>query len=1143
MAHLAHLGALTGDLVAAVTAIPENQTARRDEYRDAILQSLRSHRFTRTNQFEVEKHLRGLEEHFHVLGRDALGEALRQRLNAIEPHRTQFTPEILHFLLELADQPVKKSNISDLDLLLQPEEDAPPPLTWRDVAREDDWKQERDIWRFNDYSPDSSDEEEADVESEASLESLTTASSAEDRYQRTAQEFATKPQGGALLEQVEDAQSWRQASATDGEGRPKKIPISTTQLLREALFMLAGLETTLFDAQCNPATRYQLRGVSWDSYKALVTSFAECGRKLSPLRAFSKTQEQSPLLQVFQGSVQTALSAFDRELAAIQSRLVAIKEDVVVSLIQVLEELRPGLSPLYTLSDIVHRMQEERNPHAFRYLELMYDAVGVAQLQGQHAIYQLLGTIFFDCFRVYLRPIRLWMEEGKLVPGDRTFFVSESPTKLPLAQIWQSQFNLLRTPEGSLHAPRFLKPAIHRIFTAGKSIVVLKHMKQHKSMPKYRVGTEPTMDFATVCPDKLGFAPFGELFSTAFHSWIQSKHHTAAATLRELLFTSYGLSQGLDTLQHIYLMSDGAQAGAFAASVFRHLDTCSSSWTDRFTLTELAQEAFSASVDTYRLSAEIDTHAVAHSALALRNSVRHSLPAIRLTYRLTWPVQIIVPDDAIHGYQTLFTFLLQTRRAIAVLQQPLHTFRRLSRNNNNNNNNNNSTTPANRMASYHRLRTNLLWFCTTLLTYLTTLVLAPALLALERDLRGAADVDEMVAAHAAFVARALAEAVQGARLAPVRESVLDVFDLALRVEDAQCAERARVDGEEREVERLVEMASPLQGPFLMGGLTQAATMSERKVLTKYYPPDFDPSLLTRARKPKGGAAAAAAAGPKVQTVRLMAPFSLRCVACGEYMYRGRKFNARKETPQGERYLGIQLFRFYIRCTRCSAEIVFRTDPKNQDYVVEKGARRNTEPWRRGLVEGGAGGAVEEETDEQRLDRLEQEMAEQAEGYVAEERNAMAELEAKTADAKREMAVADALDEIRVRNARLERANREEGGDLLQGVVDGVVRPEEEARRREEEEDAEAARRAFAFVRRQEMLEEVVEDEEDGEAGGVVSNGVGSGSAAPTPDLRPSPVVAPSTDMPPPPLPTFKRQVKKKKDHAALLGIKKKQPLV
>ena len=311
-------------------------------------------------------------------------------------------------------------------------------------------------------------------------------------------------------------------------------------------------------------------------------------------------------------------------------------------------------------------------------------------------------------------------------------------------------------------------------------------------------------------------------------------------------------------------------------------------------------------------------------------------------------------------------------------------------------------------------------------------------------------------------------------------------------------------------------------------------MSERKVLTKYYPPDFDPSLLERARKPKGSAAEAA--GPKVQTVRLMAPFSLRCVACGEYMYRGRKFNARKETPQGERYLGIQLYRFYIRCTRCSGEIVFRTDPKNQDYVMERGAKRNTDPWKRGL--GDAGGAEEGETDEQRLDRLEREMAE-AEGE--EERNAMAELEAKTEDAKREMAVADALDEIRSRNARLEKANRETGGEVLDGVVAGVVRPEEEERRREEEEDAEAARRAFAFVRRQDMLEEIVEEDGAPEERSSASGSGSSSAAASTSDSKPASSAAPTPESMPPP--SFKRQVKKKKDHAALLGIKKKQPLV
>jgi hypothetical protein len=44
----------------------------------------------------------------------------------------------------------------------------------------------------------------------------------------------------------------------------------------------------------------------------------------------------------------------------------------------------------------------------------------------------------------------------------------------------------------------------------------------------------------------------------------------------------------------------------------------------------------------------------------------------------------------------------------------------------------------------------------------------------------------------------------------------------------------------------------------------------------------------------------------------MSPFSMRCESCGEYIYKGKKFNARKETVEGEMYLNIKIYRFYIR---------------------------------------------------------------------------------------------------------------------------------------------------------------------------------------------------------------------------------------
>ncbi|KAL6706279.1 Pre-mRNA-splicing factor cwf16 [Coniothyrium glycines] len=255
-------------------------------------------------------------------------------------------------------------------------------------------------------------------------------------------------------------------------------------------------------------------------------------------------------------------------------------------------------------------------------------------------------------------------------------------------------------------------------------------------------------------------------------------------------------------------------------------------------------------------------------------------------------------------------------------------------------------------------------------------------------------------------------------------------------------------------------------------------MSERKVLTKYYPPDFDPSKITRQRGPKN-------AGPKLMTVRLMAPFSMKCTHCGEFIYKGRKFNARKETTD-EKYYNIAIFRFYIRCTRCSGEITFKTDPKNMDYECERGAKRNFEPWREAKLA--------EESEEERLDRIEREEA---------ERDAMKELETKVLDAKTEMAIADALDEIRSRNARLEKADRDGA------IADAQPDPVDEKRKRQEAEDADAARQAFANRGLPDIGEEIIDE-----------------------DMMEVPIEIPDVTA-------FSRKPKEKKNFGAALGIKKK----
>lgn len=131
----------------------------------------------------------------------------------------------------------------------------------------------------------------------------------------------------------------------------------------------------------------------------------------------------------------------------------------------------------------------------------------------------------------------------------------------------------------------------------------------------------------------------------------------------------------------------------------------------------------------------------------------------------------------------------------------------------------------------------------------------------------------------------------------------------------------------------------------------------------------------------------------------------------------------------------------IRSTLCSAEITFKTDPKNTDYAAEHGASRNFEPWREEKI-------VEEED---RLAKLEE-----------EENNPMKVLENRTIDSKREMDILDALQDIRAKNARIERVGQTI--DLIARINKDEIESEEDAeRKRLEEEDEQRVRAVFSRV--------------------------------------------------------------------------------
>jgi hypothetical protein len=126
-------------------------------------------------------------------------------------------------------------------------------------------------------------------------------------------------------------------------------------------------------------------------------------------------------------------------------------------------------------------------------------------------------------------------------------------------------------------------------------------------------------------------------------------------------------------------------------------------------------------------------------------------------------------------------------------------------------------------------------------------------------------------------------------------------------------------------------------------------------------------------------------------------------------------------------LGIKKFRFYIKCCVCSAEITFKTDPKNSDYECEYGASRNFEIWRE--TNEAIATAKREREEEDKLD-------------------SMKSLENRTLDSKIEMDVLDALDEMRAINQRHERVDTNALLDSLSKadekvLISGLTKSDEE----------------------------------------------------------------------------------------------------
>ncbi|KAH0547919.1 hypothetical protein GP486_008340, partial [Trichoglossum hirsutum] len=428
------------------------------------------------------------------------------------------------------------------------------------------------------------------------------------------------------LQELQDAQFWVRQVLTDAA--PTGAPpianeglwlVTELQVVREVLFMLSGLPTSLFltNAASNGDItwdkKYALNHSSQPLLHKVFDSFAAIGMKLDHLRTWAKLKQTVLLMQTFRTGVEERLRQYNGTLSGIQERFIKPEQGVIVSLIEIHTEIQRHTRPLLELSVLVSKLKNDAHhsssPQKFQHLELLFESACLHEAIGDEQVFHFMAKLFFECFQTYLKPIGVWMKEGEIVGHDDTFFVAvtESAADTDMGSIWHDRYVLRQDNRGNVQAPKFLRAAANKIFTTGKSVMFLKQLGGHDgSVTTPPPQGEPKLDFNTVCQsDGLSsLAPFSELFNTAFENWIKGKHQTSSHILRERLFSGCGLWRSLDALEYVYFLRDGALFSTISAMLFEKIDRGKEAWNDQFLLTEMVQSVFGSlkCVDAKRLA-------------------------------------------------------------------------------------------------------------------------------------------------------------------------------------------------------------------------------------------------------------------------------------------------------------------------------------------------------------------------------------------------------------------------------------------------------------------------------------------------------------------------------------------------------------
>lgn len=760
MAHAATLRELGEGLIKSVSG-KTPQSLGWKKVSEQTAKVVRDQTHPRTNQFEVKGRLDGLVEKFSVLNREDLAEGLQARLDELSIDY-KWLPEVFALLLELSDQPAKKTDVSVLQQF-SPERTVNQELLLARLLASDA-RDEQGLWENIERGYHSSGDESAqnDARSEATVSTQATSLDHSDLDSLAASRLSV-PDDAAI-------NALRAVRQTEREIRGDATKLITElQFVREMLTMFRGQATFCFsvsglDNRVTASPSVKLANTSHDVVAHISTQAADIGTKLNYLRHWSQLQQTSPHLQGIQTAVTDALGAFNISVNEIERRFVSMRTRVVVSIIDVFAQVRRISDPLVQLSRVIR--EATSNSHAgnvFRVMDALYDAACTASLTGDLAALRLLANTYLAGLKLYLRIVADWVQSAfvRTTQGEESF-VSVSDSSCDLGAIWQQKFSLRRTMDNSPFAPKCIHTLIDTIFASGKSRYLLRQLRNRNGDHDEYTFSTPPNHIAFESMDSMSeddFLPFSQLVEHGLKTWIAELAVGPQLQVHSVLLHERGLLRALYALPFVYFGKDGSSYQAFAEGVIHYLSSSTKTQAHSMLETAIARTTIGSSshVESDALSFTHDVKISYH-----HETITTRLADCHLEYIFTWPVQNIT------GCRTS-----RTHSRAQVLLSQLHYAR-------------SGLTETAQLSTVHeaspgalRLRQRLLWLVDVFYYHLVTAT-SDIHATMMRDVETAGSIDSMIAVWESYDKQLQIALLLTSKLRPVHDALVTVLELVER---------------------------------------------------------------------------------------------------------------------------------------------------------------------------------------------------------------------------------------------------------------------------------------------------------------------------------------------------------------------------